>query len=154
MLILQKDPKFSVRKLTNKQVFQVDTERMLRRHREGGHKEKRKKEKSRLDKTETGYTRGALNNWVSGKTGHDGKMEVASEVDQNISPHLGGKKQRKEDVLYDLWNEDKNKYVYDPVSNSVNFSKRKPTDYKLNKFVILPRPLDSDGEFLCEIRRN
>ena len=44
-------------------------------------------------------------------------------------------------------------FVYDPLKNEINFSKRKATDYKLNKSVILPDPLDSIEELQCELRR-
>ena len=36
---------------------------------------------------------------------------------------------------------------------TIDFTKRKPTDYKLNRNIILPRPLQPDLELQCELRR-
>ena len=57
------------------------------------------------------------------------------------------------DKLNDLFEETKDRYIFDPLAKSVGFNKRRPTDYKLNKSVKLPKPLKSDAEFECELRR-
>ena len=35
----------------------------------------------------------------------------------------------------------------------VNFTDRRPTDYKLNSRIKLPRPLPPESEFSCELKR-
>ena len=58
-----------------------------------------------------------------------------------------------EQQLIKFFNENRDRKVFDPISKTVDFSGRRPTDYKLNKHVILPKPIDSLGEFECELRR-
>ena len=43
--------------------------------------------------------------------------------------------------------------MYDPTNKYMSFFKHKPTDYKLNEYTYLPKPLDFETEFQCEIRR-
>ena len=57
------------------------------------------------------------------------------------------------DRLNKLFDEAKRRYVYDPKDNSLGFNDRKPTDYKLNKFLKLPKSLNFDEEFTCELRK-
>ena len=59
----------------------------------------------------------------------------------------------RQERISEIWNQSKNRFSYNPVSKSVNFSKKRPTDYKLNKFIHLPKPLNAEGEFFCEMRR-
>ena len=58
-----------------------------------------------------------------------------------------------EDILLKLFEGVKNSHVYNPLDRTIKFSDRRATDYKLNKSVILPGPLDSNQEFQCELRR-
>ena len=51
------------------------------------------------------------------------------------------------------WNKVKDSTVYDPLANRIDFNMRKPTDYKLNKRITLPKPASVDTEFDCEKRR-
>ena len=55
--------------------------------------------------------------------------------------------------MIDIFNECKGRFVYNPLSKSINFSDRKATDYKLNRNVKLPEPMARDMEFDCEVRR-
>ena len=55
--------------------------------------------------------------------------------------------------MIDIFNECKGRFVYNPLSKSINFSDRKATDYKLNRNVKLPEPMSSELEFDCEVRR-
>ena len=59
----------------------------------------------------------------------------------------------KLDRLYCMFNTCKDRYIYNPVKNSIRFSGRRATDYKHNKSIRLPKPLSNDQEFECEIRR-
>ena len=53
-----------------------------------------------------------------------------------------------------LYFECKDSYVHDPVNNVIDFTTRRATDYKLNKNVKLPKPMISDKELQCELRRS
>ena len=55
--------------------------------------------------------------------------------------------------LMEAFKEARDSHIYDPLAEVITFAHRKPTDYKLNKRVILPKPLDSEKEFQCELRR-
>ena len=52
-----------------------------------------------------------------------------------------------------IWDGEKHRFVFDPFNKQLDFRFRRPTDYKLNKRLILPRPLDDIGEFYCELKR-
>ena len=47
----------------------------------------------------------------------------------------------------------KDRFIYNPVSNHIDFTTRRATDYKLNRNVNLPKPMDSEKELQCELRR-
>ena len=140
ILILQKEPKFSIRKHVNKRDFQVETEKMLCKHRNQHPKPRNEA--------------GKLDHWVSDKTGDNGpseenrrrKREEALKEDDR-------KNKQREKKIREIWNKSKNRYVYNPIEKSISFSKRRPTDYKLNKFIHLPKPLSNEQEFYCEMRR-
>ena len=61
------------------------------------------------------------------------------------SPSIDG----VEDTLAELFNECKNRYVFNPVEKSIDFSGRRATDYKMNRNVHLPKPTDNDRELQC-----
>ena len=63
------------------------------------------------------------------------------------------KNKEREEKIAEIRNYSKDRFIYDPLHKSVSFCRRKPTDYKLNRYVHLPEPLDCDGEFQCELRR-
>ena len=136
MLILQKDPKFSVRSITNHKDFQVEVEKMLAKHRyrdEDHSTFKKKRKKNSLFKVSL-------------------EDNLISSINEKGTGSIQKKKTRGERIA-ELWSENKEKYPYDPLNKSVSFAKVKPTDYKLNKYIHLPKPLDSEGEFFCELRR-
>ena len=57
-------------------------------------------------------------------------------------------------IDYDeIWKQERHRYIYDPFCKEINFNDRRPTDYKMNKRTKLPKPLDIEGEFMCEIRK-
>ena len=55
--------------------------------------------------------------------------------------------------LEKLWNVEKHRYIFNPFSKEIDFRYRRPTDYKLNKRIFLPRPLNELDEFQCELKR-
>ena len=63
------------------------------------------------------------------------------------------KKQLEDDILEEKWQQESHKFVFNPFSKTIDFRHRRPTDYKLNKRVMLPKPLGEMDEFLCELKR-
>jgi len=77
------------------------------------------------------------------------KKGVPKKSPENIYMESGNRL----DTLTRLWTENRERLIYDEISGSVDFSTMRPTDYRHNKSVKLPKPIDSDGEFGCELRR-
>ena len=48
----------------------------------------------------------------------------------------------------------KERFIYNPVGNYIDFTARRATDYKLNRNVNLPKPMNSEKELQCELRRS
>ena len=130
--LLARDPKFSVIYPPTRMKVAIETERMNSKVRYDLGSKKRRKKAACMNRIKD-----CDNNpidWFGKDTISDDK--------------------RVEDMtLEQLFDKCKTKFVYDPVENSINFTKRKPTDYKLNKSVTLPKPLDSELELQCELRR-
>ena len=80
------------------------------------------------------------------------KMRVEAVTDHKT----GDCKDKKvEDMsLLEIFDKCKDRFVFNPLENSINFAQRKPTDYKLNRNIILPKPLGPDLELQCELRRH
>ena len=53
----------------------------------------------------------------------------------------------------DIWEKEAHRYLYNHFTKTLSFQDRRPTDYKHNKRVVLPKPLGTDGEFQCELRQ-
>ena len=126
--LLSRDPKFSTMRKCNKTDICVEVERSLCKHRYNQHGEnvkfnKRKKQKNGLNMK------------------HNTEKEVNSD---SVS---------KEEKLEQLWQEESHRYTYDPFQQTLKFTDRRPTDYKLNTRVIMLKPLKDDEEFLCETRK-
>ena len=124
ILILKKSPKFSIMSEVDEKDYKIETEKMLCKHRYSFKKEKKKL----YDHIET----------LEGK---------------DMNKNLKKRKQDRKEEISKIWTDTKDRYVYNPVNRSVSFLKRKPTDYKLNKYTHLPKPLDFETEFQCEVRR-
>ena len=124
--VLSRDPKYSLMTDCSSEDFDTESERSLAKHRYGTavKNEREKKEKKRIsDATKT-------------------PQKGNSETEKN-----------REDTLKHIWEESKHRHIFDPFTKVVDFSNRRPTDYEMNTRVKLPRPLDLEGEFQCEIRR-
>ena len=104
--------------------YKIETEKMLCKHRYSFKKEKKKL----YDHIET----------LEGK---------------DMNKNLKKRKQDRKEEISKIWTDTKDRYVYNPVNRSVSFLKWKPTDYKLNKYTHLPKPLDFETEFQYEVRR-
>ena len=58
-----------------------------------------------------------------------------------------------ESELNGLWEKERQNLVFDPLINRIDFRRRRPTDYKHNKRIFLPKAASLDVEFDCEKRR-
>jgi len=69
--------------------------------------------------------------------------------------HNNTKSEKKDKHITEkeLWESERHRYIYDPFSKEINFTERRATDYPLNKRIMLPRPMDANKEFECEVRR-
>ena len=138
MAILSRDPKFSIMKGVNKLDFLTEIERGLTKHRFNEHMNS-----SKLRKKKKGSIKVDFSDCQADCGGKIGKSEQCSDVAKPDGDYLLGQ----------LWEDESHSYVYDPFNKEVDFSKRRPTDYKLNSRIILPKPLPIDGEFQCEVRK-
>ena len=56
-------------------------------------------------------------------------------------------------TLQILWKQHSDRKVYNKIKKDLSFKKRRPTDYRHNKRLKLPRSLKADLEFYCEFKR-
>ena len=122
--ILSKTPKFSVRKKILKQDMMIELERCLNKHRFNMKTRK-----------------GPYNKKNGRKVNNPSPEKILLETGDRLK------------TLAKLWENNSGRLVYNELTGSVNFTQRRPTDYRHNKGVKLPGPLDPDGEFSCELRR-
>ena len=122
--ILKKDPKFSLMDPCDKETFLVENELSGAKHRYGLQDRDYKNKKK--------------------DSGHNSIKVSASDEPSDLSDMSNLKR---------LWSEESHRFTYNPFDKTLDFRQRRPTDYKLNKRVILPRPLDDRQEFLCELKR-
>ena len=129
--LLSKDPKFSLKFNPKKMELSTEIERMNSKVRYDLGYDKKKKN-CKLNRITT--PDGKPIDWAGGKVNVIDKDGIGDEL-------LG------------IFMEAKDSHIYNPLEGSISFLNRKPTDYKLNKTVILPKALDSEKEFQCELRR-
>ena len=127
--ILSKDPKYSLMTHCSLNEFKLESERMLSKQRYGQQDNIYKKKRD------------------------DGLNIVPVSHSLGYQKKETGNDHNKQDVLLDLWKKEKHRFIYNPFTTSIDFTGRRPTDYKLNSRVILPKPLDAENEYLCEFRR-
>ena len=132
--LLSRDPNYSINKHCDMLTFNMELERGLGKHRYNEHGKKTEKKK--------------LHNIITLDPGdNDDRTRVVT----------GNKDDAKNDdrmeKLRQIWKKEAHRHTFDPFNNTVSFSQRRPTDYKLNTRVILPKALDCDEEFACEIRK-
>ena len=53
----------------------------------------------------------------------------------------------QDDSLAALFIECKDRHIFNPVNNSIDFTTRRATDYELNRSVILPKPMDGEKNY-------
>ena len=57
------------------------------------------------------------------------------------------------DAMKRIWSTESHRYPFDPFVKTMNFSSNRPTDYKMNRRIKLPKPLDTEDEYKCDLRR-
>ena len=106
---------------------------MLSKHRMNENSHKKKKEKEDNKKAIAG---GRLNDKAANET------EIKKD-----------KESLREEVIRELWDDNEERFIYNPIKKTINFTKARPTDYVLNKHIHLPKPLEIEEEINCEIRK-
>ena len=169
-LLLSKDPKYSLVFPPNKMKLLIETERMNSKIRYNDGFGKKKKmcpsehvtESKRENKARIVDNSGNPIEWHKGKK-HDHVILGRKEKNMIITEKNDREKVHKEELveesnildgtLGELFELCRERFIFNPLENSIDFTSRKATDYKLNKNVHLPRPMDSNKELQCELRR-
>ena len=82
------------------------------------------------------------------------KRELTAEISRHLKMSSGlSETGDTVETLTKLWLNYKSRLIYNEIEETVDFSQRRPTDYRHNKYIRLPKPLDPDAEFLCETKR-
>ena len=164
--LLSKDPKYSLIFPPTQMKVSIETERMAAKVRYNEKSERKKDKESQIlinpdrEKQEDNYRitdiEGVPIDWRKKKKennrGISGPYTEEDEDPIYNSEELS--EVLKDEKLASLYFECKDRYVHDPVNNTIDFTTRRATDYKLNKNVILPKPMDSSKELQCELRRS
>ena len=151
MKILCKQPKFSVMGEVLEADMLLETEKMLGKHRYQDGLSARKKRKADITAADTRQVGpsiglpargGELNGPSNGPLTRGGSIE---KTDCSV--------ERRHQDLLRIWQENEDRFLYNPLKNKLDFRGFRPTDYTLNKRITLPKPLKVDQELECEIRR-
>ena len=129
--LLSRHPKYSIRTKVDVDEYKIEVEKM---------NAKRKYDLQTLNNNDNG---GSIN-IVELKAG--GVLDPSTEL-------INKKEASREEELKRLWEEERDRVVFDPILNKVNFNNRRPTDYKHNKRIILPKPAPIEIELECDRRR-
>ena len=89
------------------------------------------------------------------KTNHftNSRNKLTGKKEANTAESILVETQNKTETLSRLWLDNQDRLVYNEITGRANFSKRRPTDYRHNKLIKLPRHIDADNELACETRR-
>ena len=82
----------------------------------------------------------------------EAKQRTSLRIDHDLITDNYDKNMRM-DRLHEIFHNQKNRYVFNPLDKSIGFNKRNASDYKMNKSIKLPKPLSSEKEFECEVKR-
>ena len=142
-MLLSREPKFSLVNEPTEMQFKTEIERMTTKHRMNEHAKNKKKTK--IDT--------ALANMKFNDNGTMSPRDINPR--EKHSPPVNEKiiEDNEREVLYKKFEETKARFIFNPLKKTLNFNKKRVTDYKLNKHIILPKPLGTDSEFECEVRR-
>ena len=132
--LLSKDPKYSLVYPPTKLNFATEIERMNAKVRYNDNSNKFSEKKKSLNRITD--CNGMPINWPKGEAKYTG-----SDVKNNG------------ETLGDMFRECKDRFVFNPLDKTIDFSTQRATDYKLNRSVKLPKPMDANKELQCEIRR-
>ena len=128
--VLMKDPKFSVRHELDETEFKVEIEKMNFK-RKFEEQEDLKKSEICIKPAVMGDEKEHKNRKEEEKNHSDTEKEVTETLDR-------------------IWERERPRLVYDPIFKRIDFRKRRPSDYKHNKRIHLPKAMNSDIEFECE----
>ena len=140
--ILSRDPKYSLRYGAKESEFKVELEKMNIKKKFGTANDQKAKTirndkcTGRLKNDILAHEENLITEYVSGGKVSDHEERIESDK-----------------VLDDLWEETRHRLVFDPIKNRINFNMRRPTEYKHNRRLNLPKPSTTDIEFECENRR-
>ena len=121
--LLSHSPKFSLMQQVDRVEFDTEIERGLCKHRFNEHSMNLQRKK---------------------------KNDIEANGHQNNNDMT---KASDDELLKKIWEAEAHRYVYNPFDKEIDFSRRRPTDYKLNSRINLPKPLPTDDEFQCEVRK-
>ena len=162
--LLSKDPKYSLVFPPSKMKLSIEIERMNTKirynnsprkmiNKQVGYKEGELRERNRI--TDRGgepieWNRSSRKSKCLGKKSKKkaGIDKCSTEYIADLTKLLG------DGDLAELFSECKDRYVHNPVDNCIDFTTRRATDYKLNRNVHLPKPMSSEKELQCELRRS
>ena len=134
LTILAKDPKFNLLIEPTELGYQTEVERGLSKHRFNENMKKKKEDQSKLSHV----LGAAVLEGPSGGIIHDRAQRLEQE---------------RIDEIYTIFKEFEGRYVYNPISRKINFNSRRALNYELNKSITLPKSLDGEAEFSCEMKR-
>jgi len=81
------------------------------------------------------------------------KNSVVSSMRLDSIPEQKIPDKKKFTKLNEVFRENQNRFIFNPIDNKISFNKRRATDYKLNKSVKLPQPMEANEEFECEMKK-
>ena len=71
------------------------------------------------------------------------KRELTAEISRHLKMSSGlSETGDTVETLTKLWLNYKSRLIYNEIEETVDFSQRRPTDYRHNKYIRLPKPLD------------
>ena len=141
--LLSREPKYSLVKEPSEMQFKTEIERMNTKHRWNEQAHEKKKQNSALEKI------------VSNEGRILGTYTEYTPLSTNTKYTPLGTRVKDDRLqrLFDKFEDAKERFTFNPLEKTLNFNKKRVTDYKLNKHVKLPKPLKTDSEFECEVRR-
>ena len=72
---------------------------------------------------------------------------IIKTVDEKVEHHVD-----KQEKVEKIWAGMRKNVIYDPCKKIIHFNHVRPTNYRWNKHINLPKPLKSSKEMECETR--
>ena len=80
-----------------------------------------------------------------------GKSNIGFDEENKLSNN--NSERERMDNLCKIFNESKDSLIFNPFVKTINFNKYRPTQYRFNKNVKLPKAMSTSKEYECEIRK-